>query len=74
MFAGKKDDLGNTVVIQHADQSESWYGHLEAIDVKQYEKVEKGEPSGRYRQQKMRHRGNFISPSRWGRNSSIRSR
>ncbi len=47
IFAGEKDDLGNTVVIQHADKSESWYGHLEAIDVKQYEKVEKGVAVGK---------------------------
>ncbi|BCB04989.1 M23 family metallopeptidase [Bacillus sp. KH172YL63] len=42
IFAGKKEEFGNTVVIQHADQSESWYGNLESIDVKQYEKIEKG--------------------------------
>ncbi|WP_205169301.1 M23 family metallopeptidase [Bacillus pakistanensis] len=42
IFAGKKDDLGNTVVIQHDDKSESWYGHLESIDVNQYEKVKSG--------------------------------
>ncbi|MCP3741229.1 peptidoglycan DD-metalloendopeptidase family protein [Rossellomorea sp. BNER] len=42
IFAGKKDDLGNTVVIQHDDKTESWYGHLESVDVKQYEKVKSG--------------------------------
>ncbi|TMU85693.1 M23 family metallopeptidase [Bacillus sp. BHET2] len=47
IFAGKKDEIGNTVVIQHADQSESWYGNLESIDVKQYESIEKGSLVGK---------------------------
>ncbi|MBN8191123.1 M23 family metallopeptidase [Bacillus sp. NTK074B] len=47
IFAGKKDELGNTVVIQHADRSESWYGNLESVDVKQYEKIEKGSLVGK---------------------------
>ncbi|MGM0752338.1 MAG: peptidoglycan DD-metalloendopeptidase family protein [Bacillota bacterium] len=47
IFAGKKEELGNTVVIQHADKSESWYGHLESIDVKQYESIEKGSLVGK---------------------------
>ncbi|MCA1056310.1 M23 family metallopeptidase [Rossellomorea aquimaris] len=47
IFAGKKDKLGNTVVIQHKDKSESWYGHLESIDVNQYEYVDKGTAVGK---------------------------
>jgi stage IV sporulation protein FA len=47
IFAGKKDKLGNTVVIQHKDNSESWYGHLESIDVNQYEHVDKGSSLGK---------------------------
>ncbi|RLQ98064.1 M23 family metallopeptidase [Falsibacillus albus] len=43
IFAGKKDDLGNTVIIQHPDKkTESWYGHLENITVTQYENVTEG--------------------------------
>lgn len=42
IFAGKKDDLGNTVIIQHADYTESWYGNLEEITVKPREKVKAG--------------------------------
>jgi stage IV sporulation protein FA len=41
MFAGVKDGLGKTVVIQHADKTETWYGNLEEIKVKLYEYVEK---------------------------------
>ncbi|WP_175990881.1 M23 family metallopeptidase [Bacillus sp. Marseille-Q1617] len=47
IFAGKKDKLGNTVVIQHEDKSESWYGHLESIEVNQYEFVDKGSAVGK---------------------------
>jgi stage IV sporulation protein FA len=47
IFAGKKKDIGNTVVIQHADQSESWYGNLESVDVNQYESIEKGSLVGK---------------------------
>jgi stage IV sporulation protein FA len=46
IFAGKKDGLGQTVIIQHADKSESWYGSLNTIEVTQYEKVDKGKPVG----------------------------
>lgn len=40
-FAGVKDGLGNTVIIQHSDGSETWYGNLDAIKVKLYDFVEK---------------------------------
>ncbi|MCS0670963.1 M23 family metallopeptidase [Cytobacillus firmus] len=41
-FAGKKDGFGNTVIIQHGDKSESWYGNLAEINVNLYQYVEKG--------------------------------
>ncbi|MBM7691917.1 stage IV sporulation protein FA [Peribacillus deserti] len=47
IFTGKKDKLGNTVVIQHSDKSESWYGHLGSIDVSLYETVKKGKIIGK---------------------------
>ncbi|MGE8206087.1 peptidoglycan DD-metalloendopeptidase family protein [Heyndrickxia sp. NPDC080065] len=46
IFAGKKNDLGNTVIIQHSDKTESWYGNLETIDVHQYEYVDTGKKVG----------------------------
>ena len=46
VFAGKKNDLGNTVIIQHSDMTESWYGNLETIDVSQYEEVKTGKKVG----------------------------
>lgn len=48
VFAGKKDDLGLTVIIQHADEQESWYGDLKEIDksIKLYNYVESGTKLG----------------------------
>lgn len=45
-FAGVKEGLGKTVIIQHSDKSESWYGNLEAINVKLYEYIDKGKGVG----------------------------
>ncbi|KJE27318.1 peptidase M23 family protein [Geobacillus kaustophilus] len=45
-FAGTKDRLGKTVIIQHADGTETWYGHLGAISVKLYDFVEMGQEVG----------------------------
>lgn len=47
IYAGEKEDYGKTVIIQHADKSESWYGSLESIDVSLYEQVKKGAKLGR---------------------------
>ncbi|CAM3823296.1 M23 family metallopeptidase [Mesobacillus zeae] len=46
-FAGNKEGFGKTVIIQHADKSESWYGNLSGFDVNVYEYVKKGEPVGK---------------------------
>ncbi len=46
VFAGTKDKLGKTVIIQHADGSESWYGNLGTITVKLYDFVETGKEVG----------------------------
>ncbi|MGG1677572.1 peptidoglycan DD-metalloendopeptidase family protein [Neobacillus sp. NRS-1170] len=40
-FTGVKDGLGNTVIIQHSDGSETWYGNLDTIKVNLYDFVEK---------------------------------
>ena len=47
IYAGEKEEYGKTVIIQHADKSESWYGNLESIDVSLYEQVKKGAKLGR---------------------------
>ncbi len=45
-FAGIKDGLGKTVIIQHSDKTESWYGNLDQINVGLYEFVSKGKEIG----------------------------
>jgi stage IV sporulation protein FA len=40
-FAGIKDGLGKTVVIQHSDESETWYGNLDEVKVNLYEYIDK---------------------------------
>ncbi|MFJ5965469.1 MULTISPECIES: M23 family metallopeptidase [unclassified Bacillus (in: firmicutes)] len=42
----KKSDTGLTVVVQHADNSYSWYGQLKEADVALYDFVDKGEKIG----------------------------
>ena len=46
-FVGKKSDSGNTVIIQHSDGTETWYGHLGTIDVKLFQFVNTGTELGR---------------------------
>ena len=40
-FAGVKEGLGKTVIIQHPDDSTTWYGNLDEIKVNLYEYIEK---------------------------------
>jgi stage IV sporulation protein FA len=47
IFAGKKNETGKTVVIQHPDKSESWYGQLQSISVEPYQRVKAGEEVGK---------------------------
>ncbi|MCD7032928.1 M23 family metallopeptidase [Metabacillus sp. GX 13764] len=44
--AGENPETGLTVVLQHADGSESWYGHLTQIDVSLYDFVKTGKEIG----------------------------
>lgn len=46
IFAGKKRDTGNTIIIQHEDGQKSIYGHLDAIDVFHYQFVQPGQVIG----------------------------
>ncbi|MCH6266705.1 M23 family metallopeptidase [Neobacillus citreus] len=41
MDAGEKEGIGKTVVIQHSDGTETWYGNLKDIKVKLYEYIDK---------------------------------
>ncbi|KEK26372.1 M23 family metallopeptidase [Bacillus gaemokensis] len=46
IFAGKKEEFGNIVEIQHADGTESWYGNLSETSVKLYDYVTKKQKIG----------------------------
>lgn len=48
--AGKKEKTGLTVIVQHADGTETWYGNLKEIDVALYDFVEMGAPIGQVNQ------------------------
>ena len=45
-FAGVKEGLGKTIIIQHPDKTESWYGNLADVNVSLYEYVEKAKIVG----------------------------
>ncbi len=45
-FVGMKEGFGKTVIVQHADKSETWYGNLDAIEVNLYEYISKGTKVG----------------------------
>ncbi len=46
IFAGNKENHGKIVIVQHADGSESWYGQLKEIYVKNYDQVKAGQALG----------------------------
>ena len=45
-FAGVKEGYGKTVIIQHSDKTESWYGNLDKIKVNLYDYIDKGKEVG----------------------------
>lgn len=45
-FAGVDPEHGKTVIIQHANKTETWYGNLNEINVNLFDFVEKGKPVG----------------------------
>lgn len=45
-FVGERDGLGDTVIIDHGDGVESWYGHLIDVQVQVYDWVEQGKVIG----------------------------
>jgi len=49
IFAGKDQKTGKTVTIQHADGSNTTYGHLSAIDVHGYQMIEANQRIGSFK-------------------------
>jgi stage IV sporulation protein FA len=58
-FIGEKEGFGKTVIIQHSDKSETWYGNLDKISVKLYEYVEKGKKVGTVSNSSSESKGEF---------------
>lgn len=46
IFAGSKEETGQTVIIQHSDDSYTWYGQLKEIEVSYNQRVPMGEQVG----------------------------
>lgn len=59
IYAGKKDDLGKTVIIQHNDGTETWYGHLGDISALLYSFVEKGSEIGKVTESADKEKGQY---------------
>lgn len=47
VFVGQRDNLNNTVIVQHNDGSESWYGNLQDVDVALYDYIKSGHKIGK---------------------------
>jgi stage IV sporulation protein FA len=45
-FAGIKEGFGKTVVVQNADESETWYGNLATVEVSLFKFIDKGTKLG----------------------------
>ncbi|OIK17048.1 peptidase M23 [Bacillus sp. MUM 116] len=58
-FAGVKAGLGKTVIIQHADGTETWYGNLADIKVKLWDYVEKRKVVGNVSSSEEKSKGKY---------------
>lgn len=54
-FVGKKEGLGNTVIVEHEDGSESWYGFLDKLSIKAKSVVKKGDLLGKTEEKQGQH-------------------
>lgn len=59
IFVGKKSDLGNTIIVQHSDGTESWYGNLSQMSVSVYDSVKKQQKIGVVQNDANGKTGNF---------------
>jgi stage IV sporulation protein FA len=58
-FIGEKEGFGKTVIIQHSDNSETWYGNLNKISIGLYDYVEKGKKVGTVANSSTDNKGEF---------------
>lgn len=59
IFAGTKEGIGKTIIIQHDNHSESWYGQLASFNVALYGSVKKGEQIGQMTRSEDGAKGTF---------------
>ncbi|GAA0334063.1 stage IV sporulation protein SpoIVFA [Bacillus carboniphilus] len=59
VFAGNKDDTGQTVIIQHSDETITWYGHLKDISVSYNDRVSTGKEVGVVSDSDIGNKGEF---------------
>lgn len=59
IYAGIKEDLGKTVIIQHPDSTETWYGNLQSISINLYDFVETGSEIGKVTDKEDKLKGYF---------------
>ncbi|MFC4618144.1 peptidoglycan DD-metalloendopeptidase family protein [Camelliibacillus cellulosilyticus] len=59
VYVGKKDKIGTTVIIRHANDEESWYGQLKTTDVKLYDFVKQEQKIGTVASQAANDAGTF---------------
>ena len=59
IFAGEKEGIGKTIIIQHKNNSESWYGQLESFNVALYDPVKKGMQIGQMTRSEDGSKGTF---------------
>ncbi|WLD92235.1 M23 family metallopeptidase [Alkalihalobacillus sp. AL-G] len=74
IYVGEKDQIGKTVVVQHFDGSDTWYGKLDEIngDIKLYNYIESGTVLGKVSSEEgsesglfyfaIKNDGSFIDP------------
>ncbi|WAA10248.1 M23 family metallopeptidase [Fervidibacillus albus] len=59
IFAGEKEEMGKTVVIQHPDTTETWYGKLGDIYVRTYDSIKTGDAIGIVSSSQTKETGEF---------------
>ena len=58
-YIGEQEGFGKTVIIQHSDKSETWYGNLQGISVTLYDFVDKGKKVGTVSNSSSETKGEF---------------
>ncbi len=68
IFVGEKEGIGQTIVVQHENQMQAWYGSLDQIEVAEQDWVQPGQAIGKSKDGStvyfsMEMNGQFIDPT-----------